>query len=92
METTGIVQALNQLQWFDLTFKALAVLFSVGYLGYAFIFQQQLVKMEKNALVYYFLLENPDYSDDPPHPTIFSFGLLQLFIGVSLLFISLFLL
>jgi hypothetical protein len=67
----------------------LATIFSIGYLGYAVVFYQQLLKMEKNALIYYHLLYFPDKKTKPPKPILFSFGLLQLTIGLVLLIISL---
>lgn len=89
MDQANIINPLLQLNWAGIVFKIIAVLFSVGYLGYGLIFQQQIVKMEKNALIYYYLLEHPDEPGKPPKPLLFSFSLLQLFIGVILLIMSL---
>ena len=91
MDLVSLIKTFSQLEWFGLIFKAIAILFSVGYLVYSLIFQQQLIKMEKNALVYYYLLEHPESTEPPPKPLIFSFGLLQLFIGIALIIVSLFL-
>lgn len=91
MDLVNLFQTLNQLEWFGLIFKIIAIIFSVGFFGYSVIFQQQLIKMEKNALIYYYLLEHPENTDSPPRPLIFSFGLLQLFVGITLIIVSLFL-
>ncbi|OGK64620.1 hypothetical protein A2313_03410 [Candidatus Roizmanbacteria bacterium RIFOXYB2_FULL_41_10] len=82
---------LKDLNWLSLVFKIIALIFSVGYLVYSIIYQQQLVKMEKNALIYYHLLNHPGSSDESPHSLLFSFSMLQLFIGIVLIIISLFL-
>lgn len=89
MDQANIINLTLQLNWAGIIFKIIAVLFSLGYFGYGLIFQQQVVKMEKNALIYYYLLEHPNEAGKPPKPLLFSFSLLQLFMGVVLIFMSL---
>ena len=80
------------LNWFAIIFKIVALILSLGYIIYAFIYLQQLSKMEKNALVYEHLLTNPDSVNQPGRSILFSLALLQLLVGFCLLIISLFLL
>lgn len=89
MDLVKAIDVLIKLDWVGIIFKVVAVLFSVGYLGFGVIFHQQLAKMEKNALIYYDLIDQPDGTKKPTKPLIFSFSLLQLSIGVVLLIISL---
>ncbi len=87
----ALILLLKNLNWVNLVFKIIALIFSVGYLVYSVIYQQQLIKMEKNALIYYHLLNHPESSGNSPHSLLFSFSMLQLFISVGLMIISLFL-
>lgn len=89
MDIIDLVQNLRELNWLDLIFKIIALIFALGYLGYSIIFHQQLVKMKNNALVYYHLLNYPNSTDKPTPPMILSFSVLQLFIAVFLIIISL---
>jgi hypothetical protein len=90
METQSALTILEQINWPKLIFKIVAFLLSFGYFGYSLIYQQQIIKMKKNTLIYYHLLEKPNSNEPPPQPLLFSFSLLQLFIGVFMVVMSLF--
>ena len=89
MELIEVVNTILNYSWLNILFKIIAVFLSIGYLGYAAVYHQQLLKMERNALIYYHLLFSPDSQNKPPKPILFSFSLLQLTIGLVLLIISL---
>lgn len=87
-----LVNLLLSLDWFRIIFKVVAMTLSLGYLIYTVIFYQQLVKMEKNALIYHHLLHDPDNLTQAGKPILFALSMLQLLIAVIMLLISLFLL
>jgi len=92
MDPISIVEILKSLNYLNLFFKIASFLFSVGYLVYGIIFLQQQNKMEKNALIYEHLLNDPTNTYRPGKSVLYSLALLQLTLGLLLLFTSLFLL
>lgn len=89
MELIEAINTILNYNWLNIVFKIVAIFLSIGYLSYAIVYHQQLLKMERNALIYYHLLFSPDNQDKPPKPVLFSFSLLQLTIGLVLLVVSL---
>jgi len=92
MDPTGTIEILKSLNYFGLFFKITAIIFSLGYLIYGVVFLQQQNKMEKNALIYEHLLDDPTSNTQQGRSIIFALSLLQLTLGLMLLFTSLVLL
>lgn len=79
MDINNIFLKLQQLNIVNITIKALGILFSIGYLIYALVHHQQLVKMDRNY-------------QSPENKILFSLSFLQLFIAGVLVVYSLLLL
>jgi hypothetical protein len=92
MDPTGTIETLKSFNYLNLFFKAIALIFSLGYLVYGVVFLQQQNKMEKNALIYEHLLDDPTSNTQQGRSIIFALALLQLTVGLVLLFTSLVLL
>jgi len=92
MDLNGPINIILGLSWPHLIFQLAAIIFSVGYLGYALIYHQQLIKMAKNTLVYEYLLTDPEQTQKPNQTILHSLSLLQLLLGAFMLIMSLFLL
>jgi len=92
MEPTSTAEIIRTFDYIGLLFKIAALIFSLGYLIYGIIFLQQQNKMEKNALIYEHLLDDPTNPSQHGRSILFSLALLQLTLGLFLLFTSLVLL
>jgi len=92
MDTVNLAELIKSFNYLGLIFKISAFIFSVGYLIYGIVFLQQQIKMERNALIYEHLLNDPAATTKPGRSVLFSLSLLQLTLGLFLLFTSLVLL